>query len=544
MLKKILTLIMGLCLIIFLTSVYAFAQLEEEEAGETAVEIEEAAEETVDAGADDVLPSLDEEGVAEEDIEEAVVEDEGEEVAYVETDAEEEEYKDNYSMRGEGLTFSGLPLPNYDSDNGVGYGLRLYLHMHEDTPPYAWQLYVQYYATTLGYQYHEINLDWPYFLGTPVRIRAKAVINMTLNGNFYGIGPVVTYDLPGKATNSDLYAMEQRDSQLGITNPNWSKYYQFTLWKLPTIDVAAEYEITSFQWGSTEVKIRTGGKFIYYNCIIKSFLGRASDGSESEDPGIQRSFLEEYVGPDMEKISDGTYRILGYSGGHMFLLSGMLVWDSRDIEASPTKGSFSEITAQGSFNPDYLFFRLALVDRKFFEIFDYAGGRGNLVFAYRAAVQLAWGDVPFYEMRDILQSDGNDGVLGGLFSIRGPAANTFVDKNLMMLNTELRWNIWNSEWLAQKWGFFLVGFFDVGHVFHDCDKFLDTLRPGNTEVQKYTINGIDVIEREIEGSGLATAVGGAFRISWNVSTIVNVSFGYSLTQVESMNIAVDFGHQF
>jgi len=70
---------------------------------------------------------------------------------------------EDVAKKKEGWYPTGLPLLNYDSDNGFGYGVRAYLYNNGTRDeeyfayaPYKMQLYAQFYQTTNGYQYHEV----------------------------------------------------------------------------------------------------------------------------------------------------------------------------------------------------------------------------------------------------------------------------------------------------------------------------------------------------------------------------------------------------
>src|SRR5947209_93950 len=63
----------------------------------------------------------------------------------------------------EGGYFTGLPLLNYDSNVGVGFGARVYYIFDGDRgdprfeyTPYLHRLYLQGFATTGGQQYHTV----------------------------------------------------------------------------------------------------------------------------------------------------------------------------------------------------------------------------------------------------------------------------------------------------------------------------------------------------------------------------------------------------
>ncbi len=144
-----------------------------------------------------------------------------------------------------------------------------------------------------------------------------------------------------------------------------------------------------------------------------------------------------------------------------------VVNDSRDHEADPARGFFSEATVLAS--PRYL--RFSLVHRGYIPVY-----REKLTFAYRAGWQgrLA-GEIPFYMLQNIstlyMRQITNEG-LGGLNSIRGVLRNRVVGDGVVWGNVELRYRFLNFNFLGQQWYLAVNPFIDAGRVvqYHNLEQ--------------------------------------------------------------------------
>ena len=92
----------------------------------------------------------------------------------------------------------------------------------------------------------------------------------------------------------------------------------------------------------------------------------------------------------------------------------------------------------------------------------------RLTFAYRALVQanLA-GEIPYYFTNNInsmffrkMYTEG----LGGNASVRGLNRNGVLGEGFFMLNTELRWRIYDFKFINQNWQIATNPFFDMGTI--------------------------------------------------------------------------------
>jgi hypothetical protein len=110
----------------------------------------------------------------------------------------------DFAAKREGRYVTGLPLVNYSSDTGFGYGARIYLFNNgsRNDPafretPYESQLFVQYFATTGGWQYHYLDADFPRIAGSAFRARGWLAYEKNTSRNFYGIGEASLHGFPG-----------------------------------------------------------------------------------------------------------------------------------------------------------------------------------------------------------------------------------------------------------------------------------------------------------------------------------------------------------
>ncbi len=102
---------------------------------------------------------------------------------------------EDLAKKEEGWYPTGLPLINFSSDDGVGYGVRVYLYnngkktdKYFEYSPYFLQMYAQFFQSTNGISYHELNLDLPYIFGTEFRVKTALVYDADMNANYFGLG--------------------------------------------------------------------------------------------------------------------------------------------------------------------------------------------------------------------------------------------------------------------------------------------------------------------------------------------------------------------
>ena len=166
-------------------------------------------------------------------------------------------------------------------------------------------------------------------------------------------------------------------------------------------------------------------------------------------------------------IAQGLIRDDEKNGGNVTQLRAGLVYDSRNHDSDPTRGENIELSLV--YAPDlidaggYSNLGVYLSLCQYLPIFS-----DRLTFAYRALVQAKlWGEIPYYFTNNInsmffrkMYTEG----LGGNASVRGLNRNGVLGDGFLMLNTELRWRIYDFKFINQNWQIATNPFFDLGKI--------------------------------------------------------------------------------
>ena len=154
-----------------------------------------------------------------------------------------------------------------------------------------------------------------------------------------------------------------------------------------------------------------------------------------------------------------------YGGMHLEMKAGV-VYDSRDAEAAPSRGIWSELCLIGApdvFSGKYSYMKLSAHFRHYLPLW-----RERVVFAYHLAYQgTIAGDAPFYVQQDIstlyLRQINSEG-LGSINTIRGTLYNRMVGDGYAWSNMELRIKLFSFDFIGQHWYAATNPFFDFGAV--------------------------------------------------------------------------------
>lgn len=229
---------------------------------------------------------------------------------------------------------TAIPLLNFSSDHGTGYGLRFNLfHYDGSTVPYNRAYSFQVFATTRGKQVHRIRLDAPR-LKPGQRLEVEAVFEKEDFANYFG-------DLDADALRA--YSKEEKTYQQ--TNPRLQLTWIRTL--RPPFRGRAE--------------LRLSHRGIVPNAPGTGLLDRL--------------------------------RPLGAEGGFLARAVAALRCDTRDDYTNSSRGVLEEVQMEYSWGGkgDYAGARLGLQHRHFIGILP------GVVLAHRVQADLTWGDFPFYE---------------------------------------------------------------------------------------------------------------------------------------------------
>lgn len=243
------------------------------------------------------------------------------------------------------------------------------------------------------------------------------------------------------------------------------------------------------------------------------------------------SFGERY-GYDTENTLYNHYRAEGVikaneaAGGLRLELKAGFVYDTRDIEAAPNKGIWSEIYLNGSpdvFKDSYRYLKLSAHWRHYIRIPVGFIKAGDPVFAYHLAYQgTIAGEAPFYVQQSITALDIKDMLPEGLGSgntIRGTYTNRIVADGYLWSNLELRIKLFDFKLFRQF-------FYLAVNPFFDCGIVTKTYREAE-QAKLAEMAGLDI---KSSAATLAKTAGIGLKLAWNENFIVSVEGAHNFNK--------------
>jgi len=233
-----------------------------------------------------------------------------------------------------GSRFTTIPLLNFSSDDGTGYGLRINLYEYDGTSvPYHRKYSAQIFLTTEGKWVHRVLMDTPQFRPGE-RLEAELVYKKEDFANYYG----------GLSDDeADSYSRDQKTFKQALP----------------------EFRIKWIRTLRSPWRLRVGGR-LSHNDITPN----ASTGSILADLDPR-----------------------GADGGLFAQLNGSLRYDSRDNYNNATSGVLEVLLVDFGFGGggDYRGATLSFDHRHFYPLVS------GLVVAHSLGVDWTVGDLPFYE---------------------------------------------------------------------------------------------------------------------------------------------------
>lgn len=149
-------------------------------------------------------------------------------------------------------------------------------------------------------------------------------------------------------------------------------------------------------------------------------------------------------------------------GGDVMEFQVGLKYDTRNIEATPTRGIYADVNvawAPDIFSTGYNYLKLAARFRQYLSL-----GTEHLVFAYSLAYQgTVAGNQPFYTQSYMIHFKPSDG-LGGATTLRGILYNRIVGDDYAWGNFEMRARVFDVNVFKRRVFGVLSPFFDAGAV--------------------------------------------------------------------------------
>ncbi len=393
-----------------------------------------------------------------------------------------------------GFSFGVLPAIAYDSDVGFKYGALANIYHYGDGstyPKYQHSLYVEWSRTTKGSGLNQMIYDSDFLIPkTRVTLETSLFTEQALE--FFGFN--------GYQAN---YVSAFEDDSKG--NPDYISrmYYRHAREQLK---LKADFQ--RFIW---QKKLRVLFGYAHFKTDINSVdIEKLNKGKKPEDmlPDTA-SLYDKYVDWGVIKAEEK-------NGGRNNIFRLGLVYDTRDQEANAMKGMWSEmlfIIAPALGSGESSFVKLALTHRQYFTL-----RKEVLNLAYRISYQpKIAGNIPFYMLPFVYNSNINRDGLGGARTLRGIMRNRIVGEDILYGNLELRWKFLRKVVFNQNLHLGLHTFLEGGMVTgeYDIDK-------TNVPYKEY-IN-LHHKEESIHGSyGLGLAV------ILNHNFVVQVNYGRSLS---------------
>ena len=357
-----------------------------------------------------------------------------------------------------GLKFGALPILDYGSDEGWGFGAHFKLTEFGDGTrrPFVYSLEGNAFATTGGIQSHWLALDVPHIGGSPYRVTLRAGYERAKYQPYYGVGNGSVRD--EDADRCDDAALEQQlpgapnvctsAPPSGQPNPAFrgKRFYQYDLEIFPSVQLTVLRSIG----GPWSVLFGYQFQLVGFQPLYRpDDLGQDTGSQLSADAGQGR-----LVGWDGQSIPGDPYH--RFRQRYAELVGGVR-FDTRDNEFAPTRGMFHELSLRGAAHP--LGSESSLVGAnltlRFYQrpIPSY----WRLVFALRLLADVASDGLPFYRLPDtggISEAGELAGpdALGGRSSIRALSLDRYQGNVKLLGNAELRWR------------FLSLGDFEVGTV--------------------------------------------------------------------------------
>jgi outer membrane protein assembly factor BamA len=340
-----------------------------------------------------------------------------------------------------GWNFGALPAIAYDTDIGFKYGALVNLYNYGDGsqyPKYRHSLYFEWNHTTKGSGTSQFVYDSEYLI-PGIRISAEASYLTEQSLDFYGFN--------GYESNYDP-ALEDEDNAKYLSRMYYNMDRRLTRLKA---DFQGKITGKEFRWfaGIEYNKAKMGAVDV----------NKLNKGKDVEDQLRDTSLFENY-------IAWGLIPEAKANGGHTTLLKAGLVYDTRDIEANPMKGIWTDLQfllAPGFMgNGDLAYSRIAITHRQYFTLVPKV-----LSFAYRLSYQAKLsGEMPYYMLPFVYNTAPSltrDG-LGGAKTMRGILRNRVAGDDFVYGNLEMRWKFLRTHLGKQNLYLALSGFLDGGMV--------------------------------------------------------------------------------
>jgi outer membrane protein assembly factor BamA len=207
--------------------------------------------------------------------------------------------------------------------------------------------------------------------------------------------------------------------------------------------------------------------------------------------------------------------ITGCHGGFDNVLKLGISLDTLDFEPDPYSGVLAQAVAELStraLGSGFDYQRVTVSTSGYQTVFPNVA---RLVLAGRGLYSMQFGSVPFFSVPILAFNTSDRRGLGGFATMRGFVDRRFVGESAVLVNTEVRWSLFDGGYLwGQHLRPMLAPFVDAGRVFDGT---------------------------QLQFNGWRADYGIGFRLIWNLVT--TVSFDYGISR-EGQIFQMDLGYAF
>jgi hypothetical protein len=436
------------------------------------------------------------------------------------------------------LEFGVLPAISYDIDLGFGFGALVTLaKFHPNFAPYRWRLEILLNANAkntpgvgISLPFHEdyIKADFPGLFDGRLRINALLRFRRFANQGWYGLGNASEFEKPWEnldpKMDREAFTEARHYQQYDRIYPSLDFNTRLILWerKPPGVDARRPCgpkrrdRCPPHAYGGVEGSVEHKNRLeaLIGTSISYNVINPYPNSKLAEDLATRQSDSED--GETLERLLHGT------ENHALWTLNLGLLYDTRDHEYTPTRGSFTEFSGRISPGVDegLAFGHLFLGSAVFVPLFD-----EWLVLAGRGALDYLVGRPPIYELSSFGVLTPRDGP-GGSWSIRGVPRQRYAGKQKALLNLELRSMLVRFNIRNQRFGIGALAFVDAGRLW--------------TDYRPVLLDGANVDGRF---GDIKVGVGGGLRITWGETLVIRVDPAYSPTD-HNFGFYIDIGQMF
>ena len=416
-----------------------------------------------------------------------------------------------------GFSFGALPTISFDADMGFQYGGLVSLYDYGDGtlyPSYKQMMKVEVSRYTKGSGTNQIFYDAKNLLPHHLRLTADLSYLTEKSLDFYGFNGYQSRYLPD-LTDEDISS----EYITRVFYRDLRKMFRFTA------DMQGQISGPHLRWlGGIGIMNMKAGR-VDFDAINK---GKDEADKLTDTVTLFDKYAEWGIVSAAEK-----------DGGSANFLKAGIVYDTRDNEANPMKGMWSEalITyAPGFlFNPEFSYAKLVLIHRQYFTLI-----KDRLSFVYRLGYQgTIAGNAPFFMQPYMLSSYSSitktDG-LGGAKTLRGIMRDRVVGDGIAYGNLEMRWKFLKTHVGKQNLYFALNGFSDFGMVVQQVK--IDKSKISAADQAKY-------FDFSFEKDKLHPSLGAGLRIALNENFILAVDYGFAMNKQDgAKGLYINIGNLF